>query len=82
MTIYCNVEIDGTLYKTNLSTNELQLTHTFDGTGEDCEWTISASQLKVVPGSTEVYLPTKAEYDAFTIAGNQIRVEFTTAPRA
>ena len=30
----------------------------------------------------KVYLPTKADYDNFTISGNQIRVEFTTAPRA
>lgn len=89
--IYCNIEIDGTLYVTTLSTNEL---HTaFDlkqahdgyvvGQGGTLTWTLTAADFKVdVNENDKVYLPTKADYDNFTISGNQIRVEFTTAPRA
>ena len=83
VTIYCNVEIDGNIFATTLQANELNSEeHTFDGTGADFEWTVNAADLKIVVGSQEVYLPTKADYDAFTISGNQIRVEFTTSPRA
>lgn len=82
VTIYCNVEIDGNIFATELTNNELTHTHTFDGSGEDCPWTINAADLKIIPGTEEVYLPTKADYDAFSIAGNQIRIEFTTSPRA
>lgn len=80
--IYCNIEIDGSYYSTTLEKNELVKTVTLDGTGADIVWTLDASDFEVILGATKVSLPTKADYDAFTIAGNQIRIEFTTTPRA
>lgn len=92
--IYCNVEIDGTYYKTTLSANEL--TQTFDlkqnydapsnytkGQGGTLVWTIPASAFEITTNPENIVnLPTKEDYDNFSISGNQIRVEFTTAPRA
>ena len=80
--IYCNVEVDGAYFATTLTLNELTKSVTLDGTAKDHTWTLSAADLEITLGSTMVSLPTKAEYDAFTIAGNQIRVEFTTKAKA
>ena len=73
--IYCNIEIDGTLFATDLTDNELVKTVELDGKGTDIVWEIPASAFKIKLGTTQVKLPTKADYDAFTIAGNQIRIE-------
>ena len=80
--IYCNVEIDGQYFTTTLATNELTETITLDGTQKDHTWTISAADLEITLGNTIVDLPTKADYDSFSITGNQIRVELTTSPKA
>lgn len=80
--IYCNIEIDGTLFATTLTDNELTKEIVLDGTAKNHAWTLEASQLEIILGSTVVDLPTKADYDSFTIAGNQIRIEFTTKPKA
>lgn len=81
VSIYCNIEIDGTLYATELADNELVKTVTLDGSGADIVWELDAEDFKIKLGSTQVKLPTKADYDAFTIAGNQIRIEFTTVAK-
>ena len=80
--IYCNIEIDGTLFSTTLTKNELTTSITLDGTAKDHTWTLTAADFEVALGSTIVDLPTKADYDSFTLSGNQIRVEFTTSPKA
>lgn len=80
--IYCNIEIDGTLYATTLTDDELVKPVPLDGSGKEIVWEIPAAAFEIKLGTTQVKLPTKADYDAFTIAGNQIRIEFTTAPRA
>jgi len=80
--IYCNIEIDGTLFSTALTKNELNKSITLDGTAKDHTWTLTAADFEVALGSTIVDLPTKADYDSFTLSGNQIRVEFTTSPKA
>ena len=80
--VYCNIEIDGNLFATTLTLNELTKEIVLDGTAKDHTWTLNAADLEIVLGSEIVNLPTKADYDSFTIAGNQIRVEFTTKPKA
>lgn len=81
--IYCNIEIDGTLFVSTLGLNELNKSKQLDGSGEDFVWTLNASDFKVTYNDANIVdLPTKADYDAFSISGNQIRVEFTTSPKA
>ena len=95
--IYCNVEIDGTYFTTTLSANELtqtfDLQQNYDepdepsnyiaGQGGTLVWTIPASAFEITTNPESIVsLPTKQDYDNFSISGNQIRVEFTTAPRA
>lgn len=78
--IYCNIEIDGSYFATTLGLNELSETITLDGQMKDHTWTLTYEKLEIILGETIVKLPTKADYDSFTIAGNQIRIEFTTKP--
>ena len=95
--IYCNVEIDGTYFTTTLTTNELTTAFDLQqdyneedepsnytaGQGGTLVWTIPASAFKITTNPESIVsLPTKQDYDNFSISGNQIRVEFTTAPRA
>ena len=80
--VYCNVEVDGQYFATTLQLNELTENFALTGQATNHTWTLDASDLEITLGSTMVNLPTKADYDAFTISGNQIRVEFTTAPKA
>ena len=79
--VYCNVEVDGQYFKTTLQLNELTKDFALTGQAANHTWTLQASDLEIDLGASEVNLPTKADYDAFTISGNQIRVEFTTAPK-
>jgi hypothetical protein len=83
VTIYCNIEIDGNLFASTYTTNlnQLKKTVTLDGTGEDIVFEVKAEDLLVTLGSQIVNLPTKKDYDNFTISGNQIRIEFTTSPK-
>ena len=55
---------------------------TLDGSGEDIVFEVKAEDLLVTLGSQIVNLPTKQDYDNFTVSGNQIRIEFTTSPKA
>ena len=81
--IYCNIEIDGMLFVTSLQDNALVQTKTLDGSGDDIVWTINAEDFLVTYNPDNIVnLPTKADYDSFSISGNQIRIEFTTRPRA
>ena len=79
--VYCNVEVDGQYFATQLDLNELTETFALTGQQKEHTWTLSAADMEIVLGNTMVNLPTKADYDAFTISGNQIRIEFTTSPK-
>lgn len=79
--VYCNVEVDGQYFATQVDLNELTKTFALTGQQKEHTWTLQASDLEIDLGTTMVNLPTKADYDAFSISGNQIRVEFTTSPK-